>query len=315
MSAARLIPAAAVDLLRLLVAGVVPIPAWRRIALLATTILLCAASPGRAQLLDKILDVGEKAKKVADKAQSVLPIGTEEEVRIGRGVAATLAGYYTLDRDSALTEYVNLVGLAVAAVDPRPDVHYRFGVLQSDQVNALSAPGGYVFVTRGALALMEDEAELAGVLAHEVGHVNGRHVVREIQKRSRTALGADVAQEALDADSELFDQVVGLGTSVLFLGLSREDELEADSLGVAYAAQAGYDPAGLLRFVEKLEKNESKPFLAALKATHPKPADRSKLIKRVAGKSDAPAAVTRVSLAERFRAAAGGGSPESSSPP
>ena len=266
--------------------------------------LLASAAPARAQVFDKVLEAGEKAKKVADKAQSVLPIETEQEVAIGRGVAATLAGYYTLDRDPELTEYVNLVGLAVAASDPRPDVHYRFGVLDSDQVNAMAAPGGYIFVTRGALALMEDEAELAGVLAHEVGHVNERHVVKEIQKRSRTALGAEVAQEALDADSELFDQVVGLATNVIFLGLSREDELEADSLGVAYAAAAGYDAAGLARFVRKLEANESKPFLSQLRATHPEPEVRLKLLERRAARAGGEGGA-RAMLAERFRTAVG----------
>ena len=239
---------------------------------LAAAALLAAAAPAPAQVFDKVLDAGQKAKKVVGKAKSVMSIGTEEEVGIGRGVAATLAGYYKLDRDPNLTAYVSLVGLTVAAAEPRTDIRYRFGVLATDQVNAMAAPGGYIFVTRGALKLMEDEAELAGVLAHEVAHVNEKHVVKEIQKRARTALGAEVAQEALDADTEVFDQVVGLGTSVLFLGLSREDELEADKLAVAYAARAGYDPAGLLRFVQKLETNQSKPILKALTATHPKPA-------------------------------------------
>jgi predicted Zn-dependent protease len=270
---------------------------------LAAAALLAAAAPAPAQVFDKVLDAGQKAKKVVGKAKSVMSIGTEEEVGIGRGVAATLAGYYKLDRDPNLTAYVSLVGLTVAAAEPRTDIRYRFGVLATDQVNAMAAPGGYIFVTRGALELMEDEAELAGVLAHEVAHVNEKHVVKEIQKRARTALGAEVAQEALDADSEVFDQVVGLGTSVLFLGLSREDELEADKLAVAYAARAGYDPAGLLRFVQKLETNQSKPILKALTATHPKPSDRVEVIERAAESAGGGAAGGV--LAERFRAATG----------
>ncbi|HEY7530713.1 MAG TPA: M48 family metalloprotease [Gemmatimonadota bacterium] len=277
-------------------------PAVRRAAAGAAMLAAWAAAPASApaQVFDKLLEAGEKAAEVAGKAGAVLPIGAEEETAIGRGVAATLAGYYTLDRDSALTAYVNLVGLAVAASDPRPDVRYRFGVLGTDQVNAMATPGGYVFVTRGALALMESEAELAGVLAHEVGHVNEKHVVEEIQDRARTELGTELAGKALNADPEALDKVVGLGTNVLFLGLSREDELEADSLGVVYASRAGYDPAGLGAFVRKLEANESRPLLKQLGATHPKPADRLKLIDRVAGKAaGGPAAPV---LAERFRA-------------
>jgi predicted Zn-dependent protease len=275
--------------------------------LVVALLVLGASVPARAQILDKVLDVGEKAGEVAGKAKAVLPIETEEEVNIGRGVAATLAGYYTLERDPALTDYVNKVGLSVASSSPRSDIRYRFGVLASDQVNAMATPGGYIFVTRGALALMQDEAELAGVLAHEVAHVNRKHVVKEIQKRARTALGAEIAKEALDPKGETFDAVVGLGTNVLFLGLSREDELEADRLGVTYAAQAGYDPRGLKRFVEKLQKNASKPVLKTLTATHPKPADRLKEIERTAGKVGGKGGTARPTLAERFKASVGKG--------
>lgn len=274
------------------------------LGMLVAGMLLLTPQGARGQILDKILDAGDKAAEVAGKVQSALPIGTEEEIDIGRGVAATVAGYYKLDRDPDLTEYVNLVGLTVAASDARPDIRYRFGVLDTDQVNAISAPGGYIFVTRGALALMDDEAELAGVLAHEVGHVNEKHVVKEIQKRARTELGADVAQAALKTDAAALDAVVGLGTNILFLGLSREDELEADSLGTVYAAQAGYDPQGLLRFVQKLEANQSKPFLATLKATHPKPKDRIKLLQRVSSKAGAGG--PPVELADRFTSSTAG---------
>jgi predicted Zn-dependent protease len=259
---------------------------WARSGMLVL-LGLCVAPGQRAegQILDKVLDAGKKATEVAGKVEAALPIGTEEEVDIGRGVAATVAGYYKLDRDPALTDYVSMVGLTVAAANPRSDIRYRFGVLDSDQVNAISAPGGYIFVTRGALALMDDEAELAGVLGHEVGHVNEKHVVNEIQKRALKDLGADVAQAALKTDPAALDAVVGLGSNILFVGLSREDELEADSLGAVYAAQAGYDPTGLLRFVQKLQTNESKPFMASLRATHPKPKDRIKLLERVTGKT------------------------------
>jgi predicted Zn-dependent protease len=275
------------------------LPGGLRAAALLVLAFVAPAARAEAQI-GKVLDAAQKATKVAEKVESVLPIGTEEEVGIGRGVAATVAGYYKLDRDPALTDYVNMVGLTVAAANPRPDIRYRFGVLDTDQVNALSAPGGYIFVTRGALALMDDEAELAGVLGHEVGHVNEKHVVKEIQKRARTELGADVAQAALKTDAAALDKVVGLGTDILFVGLSREDELEADSLGTAYAAQAGYDPTGLLRFVQKLQTNESKPFMASLKATHPKPKDRIKLLERVTGKTPG-AGGAPVVLADRYK--------------
>ena len=155
--------------------------------LVATIVMLlsviASVSPADAQLLDRV----KKATEIAQRAApAVITISTEQEVEIGRDIAATIAGYYGVVQDPELTRYVNLVDLAVASVDPRTDIAYRFAVLDSDDVNALAAPGGYVFVTRGALALMNDEAMLAGVLGHEVGHVNRRHVVKEIQARART---------------------------------------------------------------------------------------------------------------------------------
>jgi predicted Zn-dependent protease len=233
--------------------------------------VIASVSPAEAQLLDRI----KKAAGIAQRtAPAVITISAEQEVEIGRGIAATIAGYYGVVQDSELTRYVNLVGLAVASVDPRTDIAYRFAVLDSDDVNALAAPGGYVFVTRGALALMNDEAMLAGVLGHEVGHVNRRHVVKEIRARARTELGLEEITEQINLTGEEYlEQTIQLGTTALFMGLSRGDELEADAYGVEVAAGAGYDPNGLTRFLAALPNAEAERR-SLLAKTHPDIDDR-----------------------------------------
>jgi predicted Zn-dependent protease len=242
----------------------------------AAFLLIADPLPARAQIFDRVRERAEQALDVAEKVgAAVVPISTEQEIEIGRGIAATVAGHYTLYRDSTLTRYVSLVGNAVAAANPRPDVVYRFAVLDTDEVNAFAAPGGYVFVTRGALALMEDESMLAGVLAHEVTHVNQRDVIEEIQDRARTELGISEAAERIDITGEEYlEKAIGVGANALFMGLGREDEIEADTIGMRMASDTGYDRAGLERFDELLEESDDDESLSLLEKTHPDPDDR-----------------------------------------
>ena len=274
--------------------------------LAALALVAVGPAPALGQILDRILDKAEEVKEVADKVGSaVVPISTAQEIEIGRGIAATIAGHYGLVEESPLDAYVRLVGTTVASVDPRPDIRYRFAILDTDEVNAFAAPGGYVFVTRGALAIMEDEAMLAGVLAHEVGHVDHRDVVEEIQSRARTELGITEAAERVDVTGEEYLQkAVESGASALFMGLSREDELAADAFGVRTAGAAGYDPSGLRRFVEAISKTPSEKR-SLLSKTHPDAADRIEAMdQEIAG---IPAGDRgTVTAADRFRARSGG---------
>jgi predicted Zn-dependent protease len=267
----------------------------RRSARVAVALALLAgvARPAAAQTIGDRLGriVGGAARIV----RTMLPISTDKEVEIGRGIAATIAGRYPIVQDSALTLYVNLVGLTVAGEQPRPDVTYRFAVLETPDVNAFAAPGGYIFVTRGALALMESEAELAGVLAHEVGHVNRRHVIEGIRK-------SDMMQTVRDESGlsgTTLDRAVGQGANAIFSGYSREDESEADSLGVEYAAGAGYDPQGLPRFVSHLNRHAGEGPLAEMFATHEAPDARLARLGRIIARDSLRGGVT---LAERFAA-------------
>ena len=278
---------------------------WSAVAVVAVALAVAPAGAS-GQILDRILEKAEKVKETAEKVgTAVVPVSTEQEIEIGRGIAATVAGHYGVVRDTTLTDYVTLVGLTVAAVDPRPDIAYRFAVLDTDEVNAFAAPAGYVFVTRGALALMEDEAMLAGVLAHEVGHVNARDIIEEIQSKARTALGIEEAAERVDITGEEYLQkAIETGASALFMGLSREDELEADAYGVEKAATAGYDPTGLRRFVAGLD-HASTEDVSLLSKTHPDAQERLTAMDRALAKIP-PDDRGDVTAAARFEARSGG---------
>jgi beta-barrel assembly-enhancing protease len=217
---------------------------------------------------------------LARLGRAALPIGPEKEQEIGFGIAATVAGRYALVQDTALQGYVNRVGQAVAMHSVRAgEVAFRFGVLDTDDVNAFAAPGGYVFITRGSLALMSSEAELAGVLAHEIGHVDQSHVLDEIRRSSLVQTARDESQ----LSGAMLDHISGFAGSLLFTGLSRADEMEADSVGLLYAAASGYRADGLVRFLHALHAAETgapQSRLRELRATHPATADRLEALQR-----------------------------------
>jgi predicted Zn-dependent protease len=207
-----------------------------------------------------------------------------QEVEIGRSVAAAVGARYKILRDEALTKYVALVGNSVAATSDRPDLRYYFAVLDTPEVEALAAPGGFVFVSRGALSTMRDEAMLAGVLGHEVGHVALKHHNATIKAQRTKALamfGANIGLRFVPGPAGAFTPVMslvadGIAEGVL-KGHSREEEMESDRVGFQYAARAGYDPAGLRDFLSALsargtgDANVSKFF-----STHPGTDDRLK---------------------------------------
>jgi predicted Zn-dependent protease len=210
---------------------------------------------------------------------ALVPIGVAKEREIGFGIAATVAGRYTLIEDAALNEYVSLVGAAVSEQSVRSgELSFYFGILDTDDVNAFAAPGGYVFVTRGALALMQSEAELAGVLAHEVAHVDEKHVLDDIRRSDALATASDEAA----LQGPLLDRISELGASLLFTGLAREDEVQADALGLVYASAVGYRPDGMLQFLQHLEQavRVEGGGVREWVATHPPTAERIDELRR-----------------------------------
>jgi predicted Zn-dependent protease len=235
---------------------------------------------------------------LADVRGATTDIDEPEEIELGRAVTTALGSRYKLLRDESLTRYVALVGNAVALRSERPDLRYYFGVLDTDEVNAFAAPGGYVFITRGTLGLMNDEATLAGVLGHEVGHIALRHHGETIKKERQAALtksglatGAQIGLGFLNvggvggtAVSLFGPTVIKAGadavTTGILKGFSRAEEEQADGVGFKYAARAGYDPAGLRDFLKAVQDGGKQPaksgFIAKFTSTHPGADDRLK---------------------------------------
>jgi predicted Zn-dependent protease len=251
-------------------------------ALLATGCETVAGAAGGLRGLPgtagRVTDATSRAAQAAPKVQGALAdIDEPEEIEIGRAVTASIGARYRVVRDPAPTRYVALVGNAVAARSPRPDLRYYFAVLDSDEVNALAAPGGSVFVTRGALRVMGDEATLAGVLGHEIAHVALRHGVDAIraQKQKELALFTireGVAQTRAAGFTNVIASTADFFTEqVVLKGYSREVEAESDRAGFRYARDAGYDAAGLRDFLSALldRDGERDATRATFFSTHP----------------------------------------------
>jgi len=249
-----------------------------RRALFAALLLLASGAAASAQ--PRLPGGLRRAAGIAGAVvTSRMPIGVQKEVEIGRGIAATVAGRWGLDPNEQLNAYVNLVGQLVAQQSPRNgEITYRFAVLNSDEVNAFAAPGGYVFVTRGALNLMDSESELAAVLGHEVAHIDLKHILHRVQRADELR---SVSQEA-DLSGPIMDQILALGASTLFTGLERGDELQADSLGMLYAVAAGYRGDGMIHFLQKVGQGEQQQRrgFASLRATHPTAAVRLEAVQQ-----------------------------------
>lgn len=199
------------------------------------------------------------------------PTDADEE-RLGREIAGRLLGAAPLVNDDKLQQYVNKVGRYVAAQSPRADLNWTFGVIESPSVNAFATPGGYVFVTRGLYALLKSEAELAGILAHEVGHVNARHHVRLMQKQRAVSMGKELLSKKTGDDN--VKKLLGNGAEVLARSLDKDSEFEADRLGVYYATKAGYDTYGLIAVLDRLDAGAASDQVTMLFKTHPLPVDR-----------------------------------------
>lgn len=180
----------------------------------------------------------------------VLP--TAYEVSIGQSMAGDISQQYKTLNDAKVTAYVQSLGAQIASVCDRKDVEYHFSVVVDPQVNAFAAPGGYVYVTTGLLKAAENEAELAVVLGHEVGHIAARHSAQRIQQQFGISLASQVLK--LDKKSQAFQSMVGTATNLALQGYSRENEYEADHLGAVYACRLGYDPVAEVTFFQKLRK-------------------------------------------------------------
>ena len=201
---------------------------------------------------------------------------TEKEVRMGREAAAEVDRQAKFVDDPAITEYVNRVGQNIV-LHSDAKVPFTIKVIDSDEVNAFALPGGFFYVNKGLLLAADNEAELAGVMAHEIAHVAARHAVENQTKASLleyAALGGSIFLGGIPG--MIYQNTAGIGLLGIFMKFSRGAEEEADRLGVQYMYAAGYDPGAMATMFEKLEaKNKKKPGLISRAfSTHPAPPDR-----------------------------------------
>lgn len=274
-----------------------------RRAALAALVALVATAPAHAQFnfnLNRLLDVGKNVRQAAGG------IDQKEEIELGRDMAARLLGAAPLVANEGLQRYVNNVGRWLASQTERPELPWRFGVLEAPQLNAFATPGGHIFVTRGLVERMRNEAELAGVLAHEIAHVLKKHHLQAMQKSAQLELAntAITTFSRQDASAQKRDKLLSAGSELFARGLDKSDELEADRLGVVIAARAGYDAYGLPAVLQTLQAmNPADSGLALMFKTHPAPAERLDALEKMHPTLDAYAAQQQ--LAARFLGALG----------
>lgn len=207
----------------------------------------------------------------------------EEEYWLGKAVAAQIFSKFPPSNDGTLTAYVTKIGQTVVGASERPTIYggYSFQVLKSDGVNALSAPGGFIFVTEGLLKLARNEEDLAAVLAHEVGHIQAKHGIASIEQSHRAkgksngdeVLSALTCVQSLQLLAAAFDGAIkDVMNTLLEKGYSKDQEYEADAIAQKILTRAGYSPLGLAEMLTRL--HEQKQGQGGLFSTHPAATDR-----------------------------------------
>jgi len=203
-----------------------------------------------------------------------------DEVKLGRQTDAEVIKEYGVIEDSKLTAYLDDFCQRLGKASHRPQLSYRFKIVDASVVNAFAVPGGYVYFSRGILAALNSEAELAGVMGHEIGHIAARHSAKQYSKAQLAQVGLGVG--GLFIDSPILSGLAQLGAGMLFLRFSRDNEREADDLGVEYASKTGYDATQLANFFETLERmnpGADRSGLPGWFSTHPSPQDRVQVVR------------------------------------
>ncbi len=253
-----------------------------------------APQPPAAQLLQQL----PVSPQVVNVVKEVVGPSEQEEIAIGRQIAGNLLGASPLVKDAKLQQYVNMVGRWVASQSERPDLPWHFGVIDSNDVNAFAAPGGYVFVTLGLYRMLQSEADLAGVLAHEVGHVIRKHHLKILQQSKLLEAGSNALTSSV-GNNDVAQKLIGSGAEIMSRSLDKDAEFEADRIGVVLATRAGYDSYGLpsvLQQIGHIAKDEGS--VALLFKTHPLPDARlDKLSVAMGDKFDR---INGATVAQRF---------------
>ena len=238
-----------------------------------------AISPVKVSDAEAAIKVGKALR------DSFADITEEEEYYIGRAVSALILSKYPVYNNKALTQYINHVGHAVVVYSDRPEIYagYHFLILDTDEVNALAAPGGFIFITKGLLKRCKDEEMIAAILAHEVGHVAAKHGLQSIKKSKLVDAFTIIGQEAtqrygpqeLAQLTSIFEDVLAdIVEKLIERGYDRKYEYEADKLGVKVSANTGYNPNGLVDFLQTMVDDSAGQSGKGWFKTHPSAKDR-----------------------------------------
>jgi len=240
------------------------------------------------QAKEKVKKKAKEGKAKFDESRGKLT--EEEEIEIGGNLVSGLLGAAPLVGDAGLQQYVNDVGYWVASQSKRKQLPWSFGVIDSEGINAFAAPGGYIVITLGLYNLLENEAQLAGVLAHEIAHVVRKHHLKALQKTMKREFWTDLGVKAVGNEDkrEKLKELINSGVQLYATGLDRKYEYDADLRGVVLAARAGYDPYALLDVLTTIDSiNPDSSELTVLMKTHPPTAKRlDRLGRKMDGRLD-----------------------------
>jgi len=219
---------------------------------------------------------------VTGKRQLML-LSPSGEKAMGKQADPDIVAAYGLYKDPQLDKFIETQGRLMGRISHRPDLNYKFKILDSPVVNAFALPGGYVYFTRGIMAHFNNEAEFAGVLGHEIGHITARHSAQQYSKQIIAQVGL-MAGMIVSEDFRQYANVANTGVSLLFLKFGRDNESESDRLGVEYSTKIGYDAQEMAGFFSTLDRLSAQAggSIPTFMSTHPDPADREQNVARMA---------------------------------
>ncbi|HEY5523303.1 MAG TPA: M48 family metalloprotease [Desulfuromonadaceae bacterium] len=277
------------------------------LALLVLSISATSASAGLFDSIQDIVNPDSKEGKILSGATQVLSSSKEIDYLTERSIGESLAleglqRFGNPVKNEALQRYVNLVGNAVASNSKRATIPYQFAVLDSPVQNAFAVPGGVIFVSRALVSILDDEAELAAVLAHEVGHVAAKHALKSTQRAQLLQGVGTITAASVGGDKgKKFALAIGDMQAVLFdKGLDKEMEFEADLASMETTYRTGYDPSAMIRVLKKLQKLEasSRDKKGSWFSTHPPLSER--IVRLQAQLQKYPDYATQASVRDRF---------------
>jgi predicted Zn-dependent protease len=239
-----------------------------------------------AQMLLVYLLINSCAKNPVTGRNDFMLMSKGQEVAMGKQSDPEIVSFFGIYDDAKLQKFISEKGQQMAAISHRKDLKYEFKVVDSPVVNAFAVPGGYVYFTRGIMAHFNNEAEFAGVLGHEIGHITARHSAKQYSNAQLAQIGL-VAGSLISPEFAQMAELASTGVQLLFLKFGRDAETQSDKLGVEYSTKIGYDAkemAGFFEVLDRIGKSSGGEEVPTFLSTHPNPADREKKVAKEAEK-------------------------------